>query len=102
MNIDALERLVNQEAGLLGVSGTSHDMRDLLERARLDEAAANALELYCYLARKQFGALAAALGGVETIVFTGGVVEPAAPVREKICQGLEFLGLQLNVKRNAG
>ena len=102
MNIDALERLVNQEAGLLGVSGTSHDMRDLLERARLDEAAANALELYCYLARKQFGALAAALGGVETIVFTGGVGEHAAPVREKICQGLEYLGLQLNVKRNAG
>ncbi|HTL30612.1 MAG TPA: acetate/propionate family kinase [Tepidisphaeraceae bacterium] len=101
MNVDALERLVNQEAGLLGVSGTSYDMRDLLERARSDEAAAAALDLYCYLARKQFGALAAALGGVETIVFTGGVGEHAAPVREKICRGLEYLGLQLDVKRNA-
>lgn len=102
LNTDALERLVNQEAGLLGVSGTSRDMRDLLERARSgDDAAANALELYCYLARKQFGALAAALGGVETIVFTGGVGENATPVREKICRGLEHLGLELDGKRNA-
>jgi acetate kinase len=102
MNTDALERLVNQEAGLLGVSGTGHDMRDLLERARTDETAAGALELYCYLARKQFGALAAVLGGVETIVFTGGVGEHAAHVREKICRGLEYLGLQLDVNHNDG
>jgi acetate kinase len=101
MTTDALERLVNNESGLLGVSGYSQDMRDLLDRATSNREAADAIELYCYVARKQFGALAAALGGVNTIVFTGGVGEHAAPIREKICSGLEYLGVQLHCKRNA-
>jgi acetate kinase len=101
MNADTLERLVNEESGLLGVSGTSQDMRDLLERAASDDQAASAIELYCFLARKQFGAVTAALGGVETIVFTGGIGEHAAPVRDKICRGLNFLGVQLDTRRNA-
>ena len=100
MTTQELERLVNEEAGLLGVSGNSQDMRDLLDRAESDSKAAEAIELYCYVARKHFGALAAVLGGVDTIVFTGGIGEHAAPIREKICNGLEYLGLRLGSERN--
>ena len=84
MTPDAVEKLVNEESGLLGVSGQSQDMRDLLERATSDSKAAEAIELYCYIARKHFGALAAVLGGVDTIVFTGGVGEHAANPREDL------------------
>jgi acetate kinase len=101
MTTDALERLVNNESGLLGVSAYSQDMRDLLDRATSNREAADAIELYCYVARKQFGALAAALGDVDTIIFTGGIGEHAAPIREKICSGLEYLDVQLDHKRNA-
>jgi acetate kinase len=101
MTTDALEQMVNEKSGLLGVSGHSQDMRDLLDRATSNSQAAEAIELYCYTARKNFGALAAALGGVDTMVFTGGIGEHAAPIREKICSGLEYLGVQLEDKRNA-
>ena len=76
-------------------------MRDLLGRAASDPRAADAIELYCYVARKHFGMLTAALGGVDTIVFTGGVGEHAALIREKICGDLGHLGVQLDRKRNA-
>src|SRR5437868_2724601 len=92
MTTNELERLVNEESGLLGVSGNSQDMRDLLDRATSDSQAAEAIELYCYTAQKQFGALTIVLGGLDSIVFTGGVGEHAAPIREKICSGLECLG----------
>ncbi len=98
----ALNRLVNQEAGLLGVSGFSGDMRDLLGKEASDPRAADAVTLFCYLARKSVGALAATLGGLDTLIFTAGIGEHAAPVRERICEGLEFLGLELDVERNAG
>jgi acetate kinase len=101
MTTDALEEMVNDESGLLGVSEKSQDMRDLLDSAKSNSEAAEAIDLYCYIARKQFGALAAALGGVDTIVFTGGIGEHAALIREKICSGLEHLDLQLDRKRNA-
>jgi acetate kinase len=101
MTTDALEQLVNAESGLLGVSGESQDMRDLLVRAASDRQAAEAIELFCYVARKHFGALVAALGGVDTIIFTGGIGENRAPIREKICRGLMFLDVQLDDKRNA-
>ena len=97
----ALNRLVNHEAGLLGVSGLSGDMRDLLGKEASDPRAADAVALFCYLARKSVGALAAALGGLDTLIFTAGIGEHAAPVRERICQGLEFLGLELDAERNA-
>jgi acetate kinase len=97
---DAIEKLVNKESGLLGVSGQSQDMRDLLGRAASDSRAADAIELYCYIARKHFGALAAVLGGVDTIVFTGGVGEHAPAIREKICGALEYLGVQFDPNRN--
>jgi acetate kinase len=92
--------LVNRQAGLLGVSGISADMRDLLEREAHDPAAAAAVDLFCYQARKFLGALAAVLGGVETLVFTGGIGEHAAPIRARICAGLAFLGLEIDADRN--
>ena len=75
----AVNDLVNREAGLLGVSGISADMRDLLEREAADAQAAEAITLFCYQARKYLGALAAVLGGLDTLVFTGGIGEHAAP-----------------------
>jgi len=93
--------LLNKEAGMRGVSGMSGDMRDLLEKEASDPRAAEAIDLFCYQARKWLGALAAALGGVETLVFTGGIGEHAAPVRARICDGLDFLGIRLDSARNA-
>jgi acetate kinase len=93
--------LVNKQAGLLGVSGTSADMQDLLDREAYDGRAAEAVALFCYQAKKFLGALAAALGGLDALVFTGGIGEHAAPVRERICEGLGFLGIQLDPDRNA-
>jgi acetate kinase len=98
--VEDLQRLLNEESGLLGVSEVSQDMRDVLGHAgspRVTEA----IELYCYTARKHVGALAAALEGVDTIVFTGGVGEHAAPIREGICRGLGHLGVALDPQRNA-
>jgi acetate kinase len=97
----AIERLVDREAGLLGVSGSSADMRTLLERRATDPAAADAVELYCHQLRKQIGALAAVLGGLDTLVFTGGIGEHAAPVRAEACAGLEHVGIRVDPERNA-
>lgn len=96
----ALSELINKQAGLLGVSGTSEDMHDLLERESVDEHAAQAIALFCYQAKKYLGALAATLGGLDTFVFTGGIGEHAAPIRLRICEGLEFLGIRLDPVRN--
>jgi acetate kinase len=98
---DALNQLVNREAGLLGVSGTSADVRDLLDREAADARAAEAIELFCYQARKFIGALVAVLGGLDTLVFTGGIGEHAAPIRQRICAGFGFLGITLDPRRNA-
>lgn len=92
--------LLSQQAGLLGVSGTSADMRDLLARETTDPRAAAAIDLFCYRAKKYVGAYAAALGGLEILVFTGGMGERAAAVRARICTGLEFLGINLDATRN--
>jgi acetate kinase len=97
----ALNELMNRQAGLLGVSGTSPDMRDLLERESADPHAAEAVALFCYQAKKHLGALVATLGGLDTLIFTGGIGEHAAPVRQRICEGLEFLGIRLDPQRNA-
>ena len=96
-----LNALINKEAGLLGISGTTADMRELLDRERTDPRAAEAIDQFCYQAKKFLGALASVLGGPETLVFTGGIGENAAPVRARICEGLEFLGIRLNRERNA-
>ena len=93
-------RLVNHESGLLGISETSSDMRDLLALENSDARAAEAIELFCYQARKQIGAYAAALGGLDGVVFTGGIGEHCALVRARICTGLEFLGIELDTASN--
>ncbi len=100
MTLAAARTLLNKQAGLLGVSGTSEDMRDLLEREATDPHAAEAIDLFCYRAKKYLGAYAAALGGVEILVFTGGIGEHAAAIRERICAGLEFLGIRIDAARN--
>jgi len=100
-SIATVNRLVNREAGLLGISGLSGDMRDLLNIEEADQRAADAVALFCYLARKALGALAAVLGGLDTVIFTAGIGEHAAPIRARICAGFEFLGLELEPGRNA-
>jgi acetate kinase len=93
---DQIERLVTRESGLLGVSGSSADMQELLARRTTDGRAALAVEMFCYQARKQIGAFAAALGGLDTLIFTGGIGERAAPIRAGICSGLGHLGCVLD------
>ncbi|MGO8764413.1 MAG: acetate/propionate family kinase [Limisphaerales bacterium] len=93
--------MINHESGLLGVSETSSDVRELLLRERKDVRAAEALALFCYQAKKWIGALAGALGGVDTLVFSGGIGENAPEIRERICAGLEFLGIRLKQQSNA-
>ncbi|MFZ0759607.1 MAG: acetate/propionate family kinase [Candidatus Sulfotelmatobacter sp.] len=93
--------MVNLQSGLLGVSETSSDMRDLLKRETQDVRAAEAVALFCYQVKKWIGSFAAALGGIETLVFAGGIGENAPAVRARICDGLGFLGIELEEKLNA-
>ncbi len=95
------QKMVNQQSGLRGVSATSADVRDLLAREARDERAAEAVALFCYQTKKWIGSYAAALGGLDTLVFAGGIGEHAPTVRKRICHGLEFLGIHLNNRRNA-
>jgi acetate kinase len=92
--------MVNHESGLLGVSETSSDMRDLLDREKQDVRAAEAVALFCYQAKKWLGSFAAALGGLDTLVFAGGIGENCPAIRTRICDGLGFLGIELNESRN--
>ena len=101
MSAEQFQQMVNRESGLRGVSGTSADLRDLLAREATDSRAAAAIELFCYQARKWIGSFAAALGGIETLVFSGGIGENAPIIRERICADLGFLGIELNRNRNA-
>ena len=93
--------MVNFQSGLLGISETSSDMRDLLARETRDVRAAEAVALFCYQVKKWIGAFAAALGGLDTLVFAGGVGENAPTVRARICDNLGFLGIKLDEKKNA-
>ena len=97
---DQFNDLVNQECGLIGVSEISADMRDLTARAATDVRAAEAVALFCYHAKKWLGAFAAALGGLDTLVFAGGIGENSPHVRARICAGLEFLGIAIDAARN--
>jgi acetate kinase len=101
MTAARFQRMVNHESGLLGVSGTSSDLRELCGREATDVRAAEAVEVFCYQVRKWIGAFAAALGGVDTLVFAAGIGENAPGIRRRICEGLGFLGIELNQKRNA-
>src|SRR5882724_1761445 len=100
MNAMQFQALVNHESGLLGISETSADVRDLLAREPDDPRAAEALALFCYQAKKWIGSFAAVLGGVDTLVFAGGIGENAAPVRKRICEGLNFLGIEIDENAN--
>jgi acetate kinase len=102
LTVDDVERLLNERSGLLGVSGSSGDMRDLARQAAEGDArAAAAIDLFCYRARKYLGAYLAALGGADAVVFTGGIGEHAPAVRAGICEGMGFLGLVVDPSRNA-
>jgi acetate kinase len=100
MSADRFHRMVNSESGLLGVSEISSDMRDLLKEEQNDPRAADAVALFCYQAKKWIGALAAALGGIDTVVFSAGIGEHAPVIRARICEGLEFLGIVIDHVRN--
>ena len=101
MTAARFQRMVNHESGLFGVSAISADLRELLAREAGDVRAADAVALFCYQARKWMGAFAAVLGGLDTLVFAGGIGENAPLIRKRICDGLDFLGIELNSKRNA-
>ncbi|MBX9579546.1 MAG: acetate/propionate family kinase, partial [Gemmataceae bacterium] len=101
LTADQLDDLVTRRSGLLGLSETSPDMRDLLARRVADQRAFDAVAVFCYQARKWVGALAAALGGLDTLVFAGGIGENAPEVRAGVCDGLAFLGVRLDQEANA-
>ena len=101
MDAARFRTMVNHESGLLGISETSADVRDLLERESSDSRAAEAIDLFCYQARKWIGAYTAALGGLDTLVFAGGIGENSAPVRARICACMKFLGIELDGGENA-
>lgn len=100
LNAKELDELFNHESGLLGVSGTTADMGELLKTWQTDTKAAEAIDLFCYQVKKNLCAYAGVLGGPDTIVFTGGIGENAFQVRTKICAGLDFLGIQIDEKKN--
>jgi acetate kinase len=101
MSAAQFQEMVNHASGLLGVSEISSDMRDLLALESDDVRAAEAVALFCYQAKKWIGSFAAALGGLDTLVFAGGIGENSPLIRERICEGLGFLGIELNQKCNA-
>ncbi len=100
ISVTEVEGLLNKQSGLLGISGRSNDMRELIERAKEDGRARLAIEIFCYRARKYLGAYLAALGSAEAVVFSGGIGENSPLVRAKICEGMEWCGLWLDSHRN--
>ena len=100
MSAARFQEMVNGESGMLGVSEISSDMRDLLARETADVRASEAVALFCYQAKKWIGSFAAALGGLDTLVFAGGIGEKAPIIRARICEGLGFLDVELNEARN--
>ena len=101
LGVADLENLLNQRSGLLGVSGRSADLREVLAAAPHDARAALAVDMFCYRARKYIGAYLAALGGAQAVVFGGGVGENQPLIRLRICEGLDWFGLVLDPARNA-
>jgi acetate kinase len=101
MSAAKFQKMVNHESGLLGVSGTSSDLRDLCANESSDIHASLAIRLFCYQAKKWIGSFAAALGGLDTLVFSAGIGENAPLIRARICDGLGFLGIEIDRRRNA-
>jgi len=102
LSVDEVERLLNEHSGLLGISGLSRDMRELLNAAegKPDSRAALALDIFCYRVRKYIGAYLAVLGGADGVVFGGGIGERSAVIRARICEGMDWCGLRLDPLRN--
>jgi len=100
MDTESFNDMIHFQSGLLGISETSSDMRDLLDKERTDSRAAEAIEMFCYHVKKNIGAFAAALGGVDALVFTGGIGENIQVIRARICEGLEFLGIDIDEDAN--
>ncbi|HXI93370.1 MAG TPA: acetate kinase [Blastocatellia bacterium] len=102
LSIQQLEGMLNKQSGLIGISGLTNDMRELLEESHEnnDRRARVAIEIFCYRARKYIGAYLAAMGGADAIVFTGGIGENAPEIRARICEGFEWAGLELDQERN--
>jgi acetate kinase len=103
MSMGEAETLLNKSSGLLGISGLTNDMRELLAEAHEhdDRRARLAIDIFCYRARKYVGAYLAGMGGADAVVFAGGIGENAPEVRARICEGLGFMGLELDSARNA-
>lgn len=102
MTVREIDTMLNKQSGLLGLSGLTNDMRELLdeEEEKHDRRATLAIDIFCLRVRKYIGAYLAEMGGAEAIIFTGGIGENSARVRERICRGLEWMGLELDVKKN--
>ena len=98
---DKLDEWLNRECGLLGVSASSSDVRDLLAASGSDSRAAEAIDVFCYQAKKWIGAYAAALGGLDALVFSAGIGEHSAEIRRRICEGMEYLGIKLDASCNS-
>jgi acetate kinase len=102
MSVARIDRMLTHESGLLGVSQISPDMEVLLAHESKDVQAAEAVELFCYQVKKWIGAYSAVLGGLDTLIFTGGIGENSAVIRARICSGLAYLGIAIDESRNAG
>jgi acetate kinase len=102
LSAQEVETLLNKQSGLIGISGLTNDMRELLAEAQEhdDRRARLAVEIFCYRARKYIGAYLAAMNGADALIFTGGIGENSAEVRAQICDGLQWLGLELDEERN--
>jgi acetate kinase len=100
LSADALEDLLSRQSGLLGISGATSDMKTLLERERTNAACALAVDIYVYSIAKAAGALAAALGGIDAIVFSGGIGEHAPSIRQRVLQRLAWLGIDVDPAAN--
>lgn len=100
MTSQQFTHMVHHESGLLGISGQSSDMETLLDSSQTVPQAADAVNLFCYQIKKQIGSYAAALGGLDCLVFTAGMGEKSAVIRQKVCQDLEFLGIEIDPTRN--
>jgi acetate kinase len=100
VSVDEVERILNKKSGLLGISGISQDTRILTRQASTDERARLALDVFCYRVKKYVGAYLAAMGGATAVVFSAGIGENTPYVRQKICEGLEDLGLELDLEQN--
>jgi acetate kinase len=99
-DVDQLDDIVNKQSGLLGVSGLSSDVKTLLENADNNTRARQALDMFCYQAKKTIGAYTAVLGGIDLLVFTAGIGERSAIIRQQICDGLQYLGVEIDTARN--